>query len=315
MLKNAASMGGNSGNNNRGGGRRFLGAPESKGGQLAASKSFLIMVYGAPSSGKSTFADKFSAEYKTPFVNLGRILESFEKLAASVDGENQPAPAMPAAKAKAGAKKKSAGKTAAAAQPTVVQQPATVPAGKPEEKLDFSKYGLSDDFDFNLFADPAPNIEPAAPVAPVTAPEPVAPVMPEPVEPTPTESTSTEYRHSRERTLIKETALAIVTGMLESKQTILLEGGVDTKAERDYLREVATMAGYQPLLLWVQTDLATLKQRLTRAPKAERLTKKQFETALARLEAPTAIEHPIVISGKHTFDTQIRTVFGQLVRI
>jgi hypothetical protein len=40
--------------------------------------------------------------------------------------------------------------------------------------------------------------------------------------------------------------------------------------------------------------------------------KEEYETAISKLEAPAQTELPIILSGKHTFDTQAKLVLAGL---
>jgi predicted kinase len=106
---------------------------------------------------------------------------------------------------------------------------------------------------------------------------------------------------------VKKLGLSILSNMFRSHAMIVLEGGLDTKKDRRQVIKAAETAGYQPMLIWVQTDPKTTKSRAR-----TKLTNAQFEEAVNSLEPPTAKEQPIVVSGKHTFDTQIKVILKQL---
>lgn len=99
----------------------------------------------------------------------------------------------------------------------------------------------------------------------------------------------------------------ILSSIFKSGVMTLLEGGLDTRADRRRITNLANEAGYQPLLVWVQTDPKTTKSRAK-----SQMTVKQFDELVGRLETPLGTEYPIVVSGKHTFDTQVRVILKQL---
>ena len=74
------------------------------------------------------------------------------------------------------------------------------------------------------------------------------------------------------------------------------------------MRTIFEKAGYLPVLVWVQTDLNEIKHRMRRKYKKVSEAKAALETALKTIEAPSDDEHPLVISGKHTFQTQCKNV-------
>ena len=84
-----------------------------------------------------------------------------------------------------------------------------------------------------------------------------------------------------------------------------------TNEERRVYRK-ARKYGYEPALIWVQTDTNTIRQRLKSQYRSVSKAKTAYDKAVAEMEAPTDIEHPIILSGKHTFETQTRHVIAGL---
>jgi len=102
--------------------------------------------------------------------------------------------------------------------------------------------------------------------------------------------------------------------LIKTKQSIVVECPSSTRTERLELAKKAREGGYEPLLLWVQTDSVTTKARATRdkSKTGRILTDDQYEQAARRFTAPNALEKPIVISGKHTYATQAKVVLQKL---
>jgi len=109
--------------------------------------------------------------------------------------------------------------------------------------------------------------------------------------------------------------LPIVTQIADSKQNIVIDEHIDTFQQREKLRKVLYESGYQPVLVWIQTDVNTIKRRLKNHLKSVTRAKAYFEEQLDQLEAPEDSEEPIVISGKHTFSSQLRSVLSRLSKI
>jgi predicted kinase len=99
----------------------------------------------------------------------------------------------------------------------------------------------------------------------------------------------------------------ILSGVLKSGVMTVVEGGLSTKSDRRKIVKLANSAGYQPLLVWIQTDIKTTKSRAKANTPAGKI-----DAIIDALESPTASENPLVISGKHTFDTQVRVILRQL---
>jgi predicted kinase len=101
--------------------------------------------------------------------------------------------------------------------------------------------------------------------------------------------------------------------LLKTRQSIILEGGATTRIERDKLTRQAKTAGYEALLVWVQTDPATAKIRRIRESKDKTpITSAQYDQLVKRFAVPSTLEKAIVISGKHTYATQAKIVLKKL---
>ena len=109
----------------------------------------------------------------------------------------------------------------------------------------------------------------------------------------------------------RENILVILEQILKTGQTIIIEGGLRTEKERDEIRKILKNAGYDPALLWIQTDASSIRARLKSKYKSISKAKEVYDTEVAEIEAPTDSEHPIILSGKHTFETQSKhTISG-----
>lgn len=106
--------------------------------------------------------------------------------------------------------------------------------------------------------------------------------------------------------------------LVKTKRSFLVDGGSNTKSERQRLIQLAEKNGYGTLVIWVQTDVESARARATRprenASKTGTipgLAPYQFDR-LSKLFAPPTREAYLVISGKHTYATQARTVLRKL---
>ncbi|MGF2565412.1 hypothetical protein ACQUWZ_26345, partial [Ralstonia pseudosolanacearum] len=64
--------------------------------------------------------------------------------------------------------------------------------------------------------------------------------------------------------------------------------------------------------VWVQTDVATIRSRLKSKYKTVTKAKEVYDSTVPRLEAPSDLESPIILSGKHTFETQLKHILAAL---
>lgn len=110
----------------------------------------------------------------------------------------------------------------------------------------------------------------------------------------------------------RKSFLSLIKNVAISEQTLIVEGGLDTGRHRAEIARLLSKAGYRPVLIWVQTDVKAVKQRLKVKLKSIDAAKKYFDERIEQLEAPADAERAIVISGKHTFATQLKTTLAGL---
>jgi len=101
----------------------------------------------------------------------------------------------------------------------------------------------------------------------------------------------------------------LLSELLKTGQSIIIEGGTDTRTARSELSRKVRAADYEILLVWVQTDLGTAKAR---ASKESDLSGEAYDKAVKHFTAPAAPEKSIVISGKHTYASQAKVVLQRL---
>ncbi len=110
----------------------------------------------------------------------------------------------------------------------------------------------------------------------------------------------------------RETILTILELIANTRHTVIIEGGLDTEKFRQEIKHVFMMAGYEVSLIWVQTDIATIRNRMKIRYKSVAKAKNAYNEAIEKLEAPSVLERPIILSGKHTFETQTKHAIAGL---
>lgn len=110
-----------------------------------------------------------------------------------------------------------------------------------------------------------------------------------------------------------------VEELLKTNRTFIVDGGCNSKIARANFARQAKQADYGTLSVWVQTDDATCQLRATKRNKRRAddaynvsLTPDQFINFSKRLTQPTAESH-VVISGKHPYTTQARSVLKKII--
>lgn len=115
-----------------------------------------------------------------------------------------------------------------------------------------------------------------------------------------------EHKFSRAKILV------ILDLIAQTGCNVILEGGLDTEADREEIKKLFRARGYTPSLIWIQTDINTIKSRLKTRLKSVSKAKEEYDTKVAQLEAPADIENAIVLSGRRTFQDQLKGVLSSL---
>jgi predicted kinase len=122
----------------------------------------------------------------------------------------------------------------------------------------------------------------------------------------------------QEQDIITRLADNLITELLKTKRSFIVDGGSASRQERLALEQRAKKAGYDMLIIWVQTDPGTAKLRAQRRNPSRvddqftaQMTSDQF-ALLAERYVPPAQEKHVVISGKHAFSTQAKMVLRKL---
>ncbi|MFV0485272.1 MAG: AAA family ATPase [Candidatus Saccharimonadales bacterium] len=116
----------------------------------------------------------------------------------------------------------------------------------------------------------------------------------------------------KNRTVSYSAAAGIVEQVAVTGQNIVIEGCLDAEKQRNDMRHRLKKRGYVPVLVWIQADANTIKRRLHQRYKSVEKAKAEFAACYDHMEAPADIEKPIVISGKHTFTTQLKVMLAKL---
>ncbi len=115
-----------------------------------------------------------------------------------------------------------------------------------------------------------------------------------------------------ENRLSNKNILLIVSLLARTRKTLIIEGGLATEKDRTEMRNVLRAGGYEPSLLWLQTDVNTIRTRMKNKYHSAAKAKELYDKMVNEIEAPTETERPIILSGKHTFETQARHALAGL---
>ncbi len=125
--------------------------------------------------------------------------------------------------------------------------------------------------------------------------------------------TKLQYLYNLSDAQSEELRNSILGEYMKTHRTVLIDGGLDVKDKREAMVRNLVKEGYRPLIVWVQTDTNEAFRRASKPfPRGSGLNDSNFDRLIARFEPPTDKEKMIVISGKHTYTSQLKIILKQL---
>lgn len=118
-------------------------------------------------------------------------------------------------------------------------------------------------------------------------------------------------RYCKDEKAAQALAIHLLNELAKTGTSFIYEGDTGSRVRRTEFARWAREHGRQPLIVWVQTDLATARHR---SMKNKRLSREEFDYQVKHFSEPHPSEQQIVISGKHTYASQARGVLGFLGR-
>ena len=123
-----------------------------------------------------------------------------------------------------------------------------------------------------------------------------------------------------ENVMVQQVADLIITELLKTGRTFVLDGGYNTKDAREEIQKRAEKVGFQILTVVVQVDELTAKRRATKRSAKnpgdrhkQSLSADAFTMHSQEYEVPPVNKNTVVISGKHTYSAQARTVLKKIL--
>lgn len=111
-----------------------------------------------------------------------------------------------------------------------------------------------------------------------------------------------------------QTVEYVLNQLFKTQQTIIYEGLSGSRVDRLAAAKLARAKGYEPLIVWVQTDTNVARTRASKRSKQNPypLTAEEFEQEMKRFTPPNTSETYVVLSGLHTYASQAKTVLKRL---
>ncbi|MEI6054045.1 MAG: AAA family ATPase [Candidatus Saccharibacteria bacterium] len=114
--------------------------------------------------------------------------------------------------------------------------------------------------------------------------------------------------------IVLRAAQLMFNQIIKTKKTIIYDGPSSKRSDRNCLDKIAKEAGYQPIFIWVQTELLAAKKRALKPTNGQlAMTSDQFEIRMKQFSPPHPNEPTVVISGKHTYNTQLKIVLKSMI--
>ncbi len=115
--------------------------------------------------------------------------------------------------------------------------------------------------------------------------------------------------------IIRKVSNYVLSEFLKTKKTVIFEGETSLAKDRFEIAKGARTAGYEPLFIWVQTETFTSQKRATKASlEKPAITPDEFTAKLKKFNPPNKNEKFVVISGKHTYASQLKIVLKHLIQ-
>lgn len=99
----------------------------------------------------------------------------------------------------------------------------------------------------------------------------------------------------------------------KTKRTIIFDGKNYNRSSFEELSKIANKLDYLPLYIFVQTDIETAKKRSISKANENHMSVEQFDKILKQFKPiDRTKKHVVVISGKHTYSSQLKIVLKYL---
>jgi predicted kinase len=122
-------------------------------------------------------------------------------------------------------------------------------------------------------------------------------------------------QNESEDIILSNVANLVLGEMFKTKRTIIYEGRTNQRADRMEISKKSRQAGYEPLFIWVQTETITASKRATKSTDNKpAISIDEFNNKLKKFSSPHHNEKAIVISGKHTYASQLKIVLKNLIQ-
>lgn len=127
---------------------------------------------------------------------------------------------------------------------------------------------------------------------------------------------------AQEDAIVKQLMTYMAEEFLNAGVSVIFDANAMRKTQRHEIREIARKKKAKTLLVWFQMDPDTAFQRLKNRDRrtaddkyAVEYTPETFKQIASRMQHPLTTEDFVVVSGKHTYNSQRSVFFHKLVEL
>lgn len=127
---------------------------------------------------------------------------------------------------------------------------------------------------------------------------------------------------AQEDAIVKQLMTYMAEEFLNAGVSVIFDANAMRKSQRHEIRELARKKKAKTLLVWFQMDPDTAYARLSDRDRrtaddkyAIEYTPEAFKQIASRMQHPTTTEDYVVVSGKHTYNSQRSVFFHKLVEL
>jgi predicted kinase len=130
-------------------------------------------------------------------------------------------------------------------------------------------------------------------------------------------------RYDKQENEVVNQIMAYMTEeLMRAKVSVIFDANVPRLADRRALRDLARKFKASPVLVWLQIDAESAFNRVIKRDRrklddkyASPIDRTTFEDLAGRMQNPDMAEDYVVISGKHTFNTQKHMVYKKMYNL
>lgn len=121
-----------------------------------------------------------------------------------------------------------------------------------------------------------------------------------------------------ENQLLNTVGVKLLLEIFKTNCSVIVESDFSSRVNRQAFSKLAHKHNYQPMIIWVQTDVEESEYRATtnnpQKPKDFLIDETVFAKISKTFTAPNKTENYTVISGKHPFKSQYKIILKNILK-